>query len=121
MIKRFMLAIAAVIFLASNSLAADYSGHFGDMDADGDGIVTWQEFQGHFPQAEEQAFAGADADRSNGLDHDEWHAFKQAYGYGHGPENGEGYHRNQGAGAGSGQGMGSGHGLGAGQGCDKNS
>ena len=125
--KNLLLAFAAIIFLASNALAADYAGHFGDMDANADGTVTWTEFKTHFPHAEEDAFARADGNGDSGLNHDEWHAFKSEYGYGHGLEDGGGYSEHMGAGAkasqgtgkGLGQGLGTGNGMGAGKGCDK--
>jgi hypothetical protein len=61
----------------------DYSGHFGDMDKNGDDFVDWEEFKAYFPHAEKKVFESATADGDGKIDHDEWHDFKDAHGYGH--------------------------------------
>ena len=61
----------------------DFSGHFGDMDADGDDSVNWEEFKKYFPHSEKKVFTKADTDSDGLIDHDEWHHFKENHGYGH--------------------------------------
>jgi hypothetical protein len=58
-----------------------YAVCFRSLDADADGRVTWQEFQA-LPGAERAVFDRADADAGGVLDHDEWHAFERAMGFG---------------------------------------
>ena len=57
-----------------------FNAHFGDMDTNGDGEVDWEEFQAHFPQAEKKVFDAVDLDGGGTLNHEEWHAFKEAHG-----------------------------------------
>lgn len=54
--------------------------HFGDMDANGDGLVTWDEFAAYFQNAEEKVFNVVDLNQNGNIDHDEWHEFKEAHG-----------------------------------------
>lgn len=75
------------VFLVGSSVFAsspkDYSGHFGDMDANKDKAVTWEEFSAFFPGAEKARFEEADSDKNGKIDHSEWHTFKDKHGYGH--------------------------------------
>jgi hypothetical protein len=57
-----------------------YMIHFHELDADGDDSVTWEEFKQRFPDAPKDVFAAVDQDGDGIIDHDEWHAFKQAHG-----------------------------------------
>ena len=59
--------------------ADSYNAHFGNMDPDKDGKVTWQEFKAFFPKADEKVFAAIDLNKDGGIDHDEWNDFKAAY------------------------------------------
>jgi Ca2+-binding EF-hand superfamily protein len=59
--------------------AEGYNAHFGDMDPDRDGKVTWQEFKTYFPKTDERAFAVIDLNKDGAVDHDEWHMFKAAH------------------------------------------
>lgn len=61
----------------------EYSVRFVDIDADGDGVATWQEFLAYFPQGEESVFRDADLNQNNMIEHREWHDFKQRQGYKH--------------------------------------
>ena len=61
----------------------EYSGHFGDMDLDGDDSVDWKEFKNYFPHAKKDVFKKADGNNDGSIDHDEWHEFKDEHGYGH--------------------------------------
>ena len=60
-----------------------YNAHFGNMDASGDRMVDWKEFKAYFPQAEPKVFAAVDLNKDGAIDHDEWHAFKEAHGLKH--------------------------------------
>jgi hypothetical protein len=59
---------------------ASYQAHFPDMDDDGNESVTWNEFQTYFPQATPDVFEAIDLNQDKGVDHDEWHEFKEAHG-----------------------------------------
>lgn len=59
---------------------ASFNAHFGDMDASGDDRVDWAEFDNHFDQATLEVFQALDVNRDGGIDHDEWHKFKEAHG-----------------------------------------
>lgn len=60
-----------------------YNAHFGDMDLSGDDRVDWKEFKTHFEPADPVVFRTIDRNRDDVLDHDEWHAFKEAHGMRH--------------------------------------
>ncbi len=60
-----------------------FNAHFGDIDTQKDGRVTWGEFNAYFPQAEPKVFAAIDLNKDSAIDHDEWHAFKEAHGLKH--------------------------------------
>ena len=57
-----------------------FNAHFGDMDTDGDDMVSWEEFKSYFPQATPDIFKTLDRDEDGQVDHDEWHEFKEAHG-----------------------------------------
>jgi len=57
-----------------------FKAHFGDMDSNGDDRVDWGEFKAYFPHAQPEVYEAIDLNRDNFLDHDEWHAFKEAHG-----------------------------------------
>jgi hypothetical protein len=60
-----------------------YNAHFGDMDADGDERVNWDEFSAYFQNADKKVFNAIDLNQDGNLDHDEWHEFKEAHGLTH--------------------------------------
>ena len=60
-----------------------YNAHFGDMDADGDELVNWDEFSAYFQNADKKVFSAIDLNQDGNLDHDEWHEFKEAHGLKH--------------------------------------
>lgn len=60
-----------------------YNAHFGDMDGDGDELVSWDEFRTFFEHAEPNVFKAVDSNRDGRIDHDEWHAYKEAHGLKH--------------------------------------
>ena len=60
-----------------------FNAHFGDMDADGDGLVSWDEFSANFEHAEQNVYNAIDLNQDGNIDHDEWHEFKAAHGLKH--------------------------------------
>ena len=81
--RKYLVLAAALLLLAAPVWAADYAGHFGDMDTDKDNLVSWDEFKAYFPQADENTYKEIAGDDS-AIDHGEWHDFKEKHGYGHG-------------------------------------
>ena len=90
----FLCLVLAVGLLTSCASKATYhkeklpdpkafNAHFPDMDSDGNDLVNWSEFKGHFPQAPPEAFMATDLNGDGNIDHDEWHQFKEAHGLGH--------------------------------------
>lgn len=67
-----------------------FNAHFPDMDKNADDAVDWEEFKEYFPDADKKVFDVIDMNKDGVLDHDEWHAFKEAHGMGH---KGGGYHK----------------------------
>jgi len=62
---------------------SSYNAHFGDLDTDGNDWVSWDELKAHFPQANPEVFEALDLNQDSRVDHDEWHAFKEAHGMRH--------------------------------------
>ena len=60
-----------------------FNAHFGDIDADGDELVSWEEFKAYFQNAEPKVFKALDLNQDGSVDHDEWHEFKEAHGLRH--------------------------------------
>jgi len=60
-----------------------YEAHFHQVDSNGDGVVTWEEFKTYFPQAEPRVYEVLDANQDKVVDHDEWHKFEEAHGAKH--------------------------------------
>ena len=88
--KLAVLTFLGVLSIATMAFAGDkYDGHFGDIDKNGDKVVAKEEFVEFFKANGDPAaaFVIIDVDKSGGIDHDEWHAFKKAHGYGHKDEN----------------------------------
>lgn len=50
--------------------------HFSDLDTDGDGRISREEFKSRFSSSGESSFKHLDKDSSLGLDRGEWNAFK---------------------------------------------
>lgn len=84
-----MRTFIALLFLASLLMCAscvksrprpDYSAPFNRMDANGDTLVSWQEFSGYIPHAEREVY---DSIKGIGMfiELKEWLAFKQENGY----------------------------------------
>jgi hypothetical protein len=60
-----------------------YEAHFQEVDSNSDGIVTWEEFEDYFPEAETRVFEILDTNEDKVVDHDEWHNFEEAHGAKH--------------------------------------
>lgn len=56
-----------------------YRAHFPEMDSNGNGLVTWEEFKNRFPDTNADVFTALDQNEDGGIDHDEWHNFKKAH------------------------------------------
>ena len=78
-----MLLVFSVlsVYGKDHKSSKNYNAHFGDMDLDGNDMIDMEEFQKYFPHAGENVFKKADSDKSGSIDHDEWHEFKDRYGY----------------------------------------
>lgn len=86
MIQNLLILFVGLLLSASVSFAGGkYNAHFGDMDKNADDLVVKEEFTDYFKanNKPEAAFVLIDADKSGGIDHDEWHNFKKAHGYEH--------------------------------------
>ena len=85
--KKFaVLTFLSALLIAVFAIAGGkYDGHFGDIDKNSDKVVVKDEFVEFFKANGDPAaaFVIIDVDKSGGIDHDEWHAFKEAHGYGH--------------------------------------
>jgi hypothetical protein len=95
--KKILLGVLIVVLVAASAACTSggrhhdtnlpdpkgYNAHFGDMDKNGDGLVSWAEFKACFPQAEPVVFAAIDLSKDGNIDHDEWHQFKEAHGLKH--------------------------------------
>ena len=53
------------------------------MDNNGDGRVDRKEFKTQFPQSNDRVYKALELDGDGGIDHDEWHEFKQDHGMKH--------------------------------------
>jgi hypothetical protein len=53
--------------------------HFSDMDTDGNGSLSFEEFKNLFPSTEQKAFDRLDGDKDGVLSHEEWHQFKEMH------------------------------------------
>lgn len=70
--KRILLGLLLTGLLASTAQADD---KFGKMDTNGDGKVTWEEFQAVYPQMQRAAYDAIDADKKGHFNHEDWHKF----------------------------------------------
>ena len=77
------MAFISPVYSADDKSKPNYNGHFGDMDLDKNDHVNWTEFKQFFPHADENVFKKADENNDGSINHDEWHKFKEANGYGH--------------------------------------
>jgi hypothetical protein len=107
---RGALIWAAVLFMASSGAdpsvyasscnKGDYGAksghksfnkHFGDMDANGDESLSFDEFKKAFPSSKQTGFDRLDSDKNGALSHEEWHQFKEMH-KGMGKYHGKRYH-----------------------------
>lgn len=66
--RKILAAAAIVAFTAPAFAQADFDA----ADANGDGVVTWEEVQTALPDVTEEQFQAADADSSGDLSRDEF-------------------------------------------------
>lgn len=85
MVQQLSLLFVGLLLSANTSLAGGmYNADFGDLDANADKLVVKEEFTGHFKDTGDpgEAFDLIDADKSGGIDSDEWQRFTKAHGSG---------------------------------------
>lgn len=71
-----------------------FSKHFGEIDANGDDSVSFEEFKTLFPSTNQNGFNTLDTDKNGTLSHDEWHQFKEMHkGMGGKKHHGQKYHK----------------------------
>ena len=71
-----MLAGAFVLLLAVQAQADE---KFTQMDKDGDGRVSWEEFQAAYSNMKRPAFDAVDTDKDGWISHEEWDSFRAAH------------------------------------------
>ena len=74
---RSIILAGLIVFAFAASAGADEK--FTQMDKDGNGQVTWEEFQAVYPNMKRPAFEAVDTDKSNGISHEEWDAFRSGH------------------------------------------
>lgn len=57
-----------------------YDAHFPDVDTNDDDLVSWEEFNNKFTDAEKDVYEALDLNKDGSVDHDEWHEFKSGSG-----------------------------------------
>jgi len=62
-------------------VAVDYNIRFVDMDKNGDGVMTVEEFRAYFPNGDELIFGEADMNANGVVEHTEWHIYKKISGF----------------------------------------
>ena len=60
-----------------------YEAHFDEIDNNGDGVVSWEEFDKYFSQADPRVFETLDLNGDKVVAQDEWAKFRQAHGTKH--------------------------------------
>lgn len=60
-----------------------FQAHFHEIDSDANGMVTRQEFNDYFPDADQKVFTALDLNGDQVVDRDEWNKFRQAHGAEH--------------------------------------
>lgn len=75
--RSMLIAIVCFVALVSLSVAASdkYPSDFVDMDANGDGRLTWAEFHDFYPELSSWEFGGADRNNDGVVTPEEWTAF----------------------------------------------
>lgn len=78
----FLLALLLVPSLAAagKPTPPPVDPRFAAMDADGNGIVTWEEFSAAMPQMRRAAFDSIDTDKNGDITRQEWDAFRASHG-----------------------------------------
>jgi hypothetical protein len=71
----YLAVLVVSVFVALPAMAQKETGQFPRMDANQDGVVTWEEFSDVYPQLDKGTFDRADGDGSGLISHDEWFAF----------------------------------------------
>jgi hypothetical protein len=62
-----------------------YQADFSDIDDTGNGLVSWEEFKGYFPNSKTEVFDTIDLNNDGSIDRSEWGKFDEAHGQTHKP------------------------------------
>jgi hypothetical protein len=68
-----------------------YMARFPDLDQNGNGLVSLNEFETYFPQADVKVFKALDLNEDQHIDRTEWHKFMHAHGSRHKAKHGHSY------------------------------
>lgn len=72
----FLISAAA---LATPDRAQNVAGKFAQMDKNGDGSVSWEEFSAFYPQMHKAAFESIDASKDSLISLEEWQEFSSGH------------------------------------------
>lgn len=79
----FLVAVLALLWCVPAYATPDRAGAIGDkfaqMDKNGDGKVSWEEFSAAYPQMREAAFEAIDTSGDAFVSLEEWEAFSQGH------------------------------------------
>lgn len=71
-----VMALPTLAFSASSApIAPPAPDKFAQMDTNKDGTVSWEEFRVTYPQMQQAAFDGIDANKDKSINREEWDAF----------------------------------------------
>lgn len=73
----FSISLLVLLFSSTHALALPRSG---TLDKNGDGVITWEEFQEAFPGVTREHFTEIDTDKNDVLDEKEMSVFRNRFG-----------------------------------------
>lgn len=71
------ISVYTLLFMSTQAFALPRSGA---IDKNGDGLITWEEFQAAFPGVTQDHFTEIDTDKNNVLDEKEMSVFRNRFG-----------------------------------------
>jgi len=72
--------IFALLLVGATAVQAYGEETFPSMDKDGNGLVSWEEFQAARPNMKRAAFDSIDTDKDGSISLEEWKAFRSSHG-----------------------------------------